>query len=132
MKARALAAQCGVPVVPGTDGPTSLAAAREFLDSLGRGGAAMIKAVAGGGGRGMRAVEDPAQLQQAYERARSEAQAAFGSGEVYVEKLIRNARHIEVQVVADRIGTISALGERECTIQRRNQKLIEVAPSPCS
>jgi len=130
VKARALAEQCSVPVIAGTNGATSLEAARAFMESLGPGSAIMIKAVAGGGGRGMRAVEDPARLEEAYARAKSEAQAAFGAGEVYAERLIRDARHIEVQIVGDRQGAITAIGERECTIQRRNQKLIEIAPSP--
>jgi acetyl-CoA carboxylase carboxyltransferase component/biotin carboxyl carrier protein len=90
----------------------------------------MIKAVAGGGGRGMRIVEDASKLQEAYARCQSEAKAAFGNDHVYVERLIRKARHIEVQIIGDRHGAISHLWERECTIQRRNQKLIEVAPSP--
>ena len=90
----------------------------------------MIKAIAGGGGRGMRIVDDAAKLEEAYARCQSEAKAAFGNGDVYVERLIRKARHIEVQIIGDRHGAISHLWERECTIQRRNQKLIEVAPSP--
>ena len=90
----------------------------------------MIKAIAGGGGRGMRIVDDASKLEEAYARCQSEANAAFGSDGVYVERLIRNARHIEVQIICDRYGAISHLWERECTIQRRNQKLIEVAPSP--
>ena len=90
----------------------------------------MIKAIAGGGGRGMRVVDDAAKLEEAYARCQSEAMAAFGSDGVYVERLIRNARHIEVQIICDHFGAISHLWERECTIQRRNQKLIEVAPSP--
>ena len=126
-KAKALAKQCGVPVIDGTEGPTTLEEARAFLASQ---GAVMIKAIAGGGGRGMRMVDDPAKLDEAYARCQSEAMAAFGSGEVYAERLIRRARHIEVQIVGDRHGAISHLWERECTIQRRNQKLIEVAPSP--
>ena len=90
----------------------------------------MIKAVAGGGGRGMRIVEDASKLEEAYARCQSEAKAAFGSDQVYVERLIRKARHIEVQIIGDHYGAISHLWERECTVQRRNQKLIEVAPSP--
>ena len=90
----------------------------------------MIKAIAGGGGRGMRIVEDGSKLEEAYTRCRSEAKAAFGSDGVYVERLVRKARHIEVQILGDHYGAISHLWERECTIQRRNQKLIEVAPSP--
>jgi acetyl/propionyl-CoA carboxylase alpha subunit/acetyl-CoA carboxylase carboxyltransferase component len=129
-QAKALAKQCGVPIIAGTDGPTSLEEARAFLESQGEGGAIMIKAIAGGGGRGMRVVDHASRLQEAYARCQSEAMAAFGSDGVYVERLIRNARHIEVQIICDHFGAISHLWERECTIQRRNQKLIEVAPSP--
>jgi len=129
-KAKALAKETGVPIIEGTGGPTTLEQAKEFFASLGAGGAVMIKAIAGGGGRGMRIVDDAAKLEEAYARCQSEAKAAFGSDGVYVERLIRNARHIEVQIIGDHHGAISHLWERECTIQRRNQKLIEVAPSP--
>jgi acetyl/propionyl-CoA carboxylase alpha subunit/acetyl-CoA carboxylase carboxyltransferase component len=128
--AKTLAKSCGVPVIEGTTGPTSLDEAKAFFVSSGAYGAVMIKAMAGGGGRGMRIVEDAAKLEEAYARCQSEAKAAFGSDGVYVERLIRKARHIEVQIIGDRHGAISHLWERECTIQRRNQKLIEVAPSP--
>ena len=130
LAAKTLARRCGVPVIEGTAGPTTLDEARAFFASLGADGAVMIKAVAGGGGRGMRIVEDASKLEEAYARCQSEAKAAFGSVQVYVERLIRKARHIEVQIIGDRFGAISHLWERECTIQRRNQKLIEVAPSP--
>ncbi len=130
IRAKALARRCGLPVIEGTGGPTTLDEARAFFASLGTGGAVMIKAVAGGGGRGMRVVEDAAGLAEAYARCQSEAKAAFGNDQVYVERLIRKARHIEVQIIGDHYGAISHLWERECTIQRRNQKLIEVAPSP--
>jgi len=129
-QARALAERCGVPVLPGTSGPTSLEQAREFLASLGDGGAMMIKAVAGGGGRGMRAAFHPQEVEEAYTRCQSEALQAFGNGDVYVEQLIPCARHIEVQVIGDGSGTVSHLGERECSIQRRHQKLVEIAPCP--
>ena len=129
-QAKALAKQCGVPIIDGTSGPTSLEQAKAFFEAQGAGGAIMIKAIAGGGGRGMRIVDDAARLEEAYARCQSEARAAFGSDGVYVERLIRNARHIEVQIICDHHGAISHLWERECTIQRRNQKLIEVAPSP--
>lgn len=129
-QAKALAKQCGVPIIDGTGGPTSLEEAKAFFESLGPGAAVMIKAIAGGGGRGMRIVDDAAKLEEAYARCQSEAKAAFGSDGVYVERLIRNARHIEVQIICDHHGAISHLHERECTVQRRNQKLIEVAPSP--
>ena len=128
-RARALARRLDVPIAAGTDGPTTLDEARAFLARLGDGAAVMVKAIAGGGGRGMRAVSDPALLADAFERCASEATAAFGDGSLYVEKLLRDARHIEVQIVGDGAFVVD-LGERECTIQRRNQKLIEVAPSP--
>ncbi|MCZ6463461.1 MAG: ATP-grasp domain-containing protein [Proteobacteria bacterium] len=130
VRARALAERCGVPVLPGTGGATTLDEARAFLASLGAGGQVMIKAVAGAGGRGMRAVRDPEELEPAYERCRSEARTAFGDGDVYVEQLIPRARHIEVQIVADGAGGICHLYERECSLQRRHQKIVEVAPSP--
>src|SRR5882724_8373718 len=130
VEAKRLARRCGVPVIEGTSGSTTLDQAKAFFASLGTGGAVMIKAIAGGGGRGMRIVDDAAKLEEAYARCQSEAKAAFGSDGVYVERLIRKARHIEVQIIGDRHGAISHLWERECTIQRRNQKLVEVAPSP--
>ncbi|MCO5130291.1 MAG: ATP-grasp domain-containing protein [Xanthobacteraceae bacterium] len=130
VEAKILAKRCGVPIIDGTEGPTTLDEVKAFFASLGPNAAVMIKALAGGGGRGMRVVEDAAQLDDAYARCQSEAKAAFGSDGVYVERLIRKARHIEVQIIGDRHGDISHLWERECTIQRRNQKLIEVAPSP--
>jgi len=130
VQARALAQGCGVPVLAGSETAVSLDQAHAFLAGLGDGGAIMIKAVAGGGGRGMRAVQSPAELDEAYARCRSEAQAAFGRDEVYVERLISDARHIEVQVIGDANGAVSHLWERECSVQRRHQKLIEIAPSP--
>ena len=128
--ARGLAAEAGVPLLPGTGGATSLEEAATFLESLGPGGAVMVKALAGGGGRGMRAVTDPAALADAFDRCRAEAEGAFGRGDLYVERLIRSARHIEVQVVGDGSGAVAHLWERECTIQRRNQKVVEIAPAP--
>ena len=144
VRARALAERVGVPLLPGTAGATSLSEAREFLASLHNGGAVtgsattdgraevaiMIKAVAGGGGRGMRAVKSLDELNEAYRRCQSEARAAFGNPDVYVERLMPRARHLEVQIAGDGSGGVSHLWERECTIQRRNQKLVEVAPSP--
>ncbi len=129
VQARLLAERAGVPVLPGTAGPTSLAEAKEFLAGLGHGGAIMIKAVAGGGGRGMRAVARVEEVEEAFARCQSEARGAFGIGDVFVEQLITRARHIEVQIIGDSAGGVSHLWERECTIQRRNQKLIEIAPS---
>ena len=127
--ARKLAASVGVPVIEGTVGSTSLDEAWAFFDAL-DGGAMMIKAVSGGGGRGMRAVRHGADVAEAYARCRSEAKAAFGDDAVYVERMVEDARHIEIQIVGDRAGAVSHLWERECTLQRRNQKLIEIAPSP--
>lgn len=129
-RARALAEQCEVPVLPGTDGPTTLAQARKFHKSLGRGGAIMIKAIAGGGGRGIRPVLKTSDLESAYERCRSEAKQAFGNDDVYVEKLFPRSRHIEVQVIGDGSGDVVHLWERECSLQRNRQKLVEIAPAP--
>ncbi|WP_237046339.1 carboxyl transferase domain-containing protein [Aquipseudomonas alcaligenes] len=124
--ARALAQRCGVPLVSGINRAVTLSEAQAFLAEH---GAVMLKALAGGGGRGMRAVFEPAELADAYARCQSEAQAAFGNGALYVEQLVRQARHIEVQVLGDG-STVSHLWERDCSLQRRNQKLVEIAPSP--
>ena len=129
IEARSLARRCGVPMLPGTQGATSLQEARDFFLELGLGAAIMIKAVVGGGGRGMRAVYNLSDLEEAYMRCQSEARAAFGLDEVYVEQLLRRPRHIEVQIIGDGKQVIH-LGERDCTMQRRNQKLIEMAPCP--
>ena len=126
-KARALAESCGVPILRGTQGPTSLADVRAFFAQT---GAVMIKAIAGGGGRGMRAVARAQELEDAYARCRSEAEKAFGVADVYVEEWLPRARHLEVQIVGDGTGAVSHVWERECTVQRRHQKLIELAPSP--
>lgn len=128
-EARALARRCGVPLVPGTIGATTFEEAAAFFRELGHGAAVMIKAIGGGGGRGMRSVRDISQLEEAYTRCQSEARAVFGNSDVYVEQLIFRARHIEVQIVGDGAQVIH-LGERDCTMQRRNQKLIEIAPCP--
>ncbi len=130
IKARQLARRLRVPLLPGTSTPTTLAGAREFFASLGDGQSMVIKAVAGGGGRGMRVVHGESELEDAYKRCQSEARAAFGNPDVYLEQLMPRARHIEVQIVGDGSGSVSHLWERECTIQRRHQKLIEIAPSP--
>jgi len=129
-QARALAERCGVPVLRGTSGSVTVGEAKEFLASLGDQGAMVIKAVAGGGGRGMRVVHRVEEIEEAYVRCQSEARQAFGNDGVYVEQLVPRARHIEVQVVGDGSGGVSHLGERECTIQRRHQKLVEIAPCP--
>lgn len=128
--ARQLAQQAGVPTLRGTSAATTLDEAREFFDQLADGGSMVIKAVAGGGGRGMRVVTSAAEIEPLYKRCQSEALRAFGSGDVFVEERMYPARHIEIQVVADGSGGITHLWERDCSIQRRHQKLIEIAPSP--
>lgn len=128
--ARELARKAGVPLARGTARATTLDEAKAFLASLGAGRGLIVKAVAGGGGRGMRVVHSEDQLADAYNRAASEAKAAFGSDELYVEELISPARHVEVQVIADRNGDVAHLFERECSLQRRFQKVVEIAPFP--
>jgi len=118
----------GVPLVPGTDGTATPAAARAAADELGY--PVLLKAAAGGGGRGMRLVAAADELEAAYARASAEALAAFSDGTLYVEKAISPARHVEVQVLCDGHGGVLTCGERECSIQRRHQKLIEESPSP--
>ncbi|MFH7339975.1 carboxyl transferase domain-containing protein [Streptomyces sp. KHY 26] len=129
-RSRELARRHGVPVLAATKGGVSLEEAQGFLAGLGPGAGVMVKAVAGGGGRGMRAVFEADELPWAYERCRSEAERAFGDGEVYVEQLLRRAKHIEIQIIGDGSGAVSHLWDRECSVQRRHQKLIEIAPSP--
>ena len=129
-RARALAQEHDVPVLPGSAGPVTAEEAKAFLQGLGNDAAIVIKAVSGGGGRGMRVVERIEDVADAHARCQSEAKTAFGDQSVYVEQLIPRARHIEVQVIGDGSGAVSHLGERECSIQRRHQKLIEIAPSP--
>ncbi len=126
-KARMLDA--GVPCVPGFRGADQgdgafIEAAREIGFPI------MIKAAAGGGGRGMRLVHDATALADGLRAARSEAQGAFGSGELLIEKAISPARHVEIQIFGDRHGNVVHLGERDCSVQRRNQKLVEESPSP--
>ena len=129
-QARALAATHGVPLARGTTEAVTLAQACEFLQSLGPGHSAIVKAIAGGGGRGMRVVESLDQMDEAFTRASSEARAAFGAGELYIEELVTPARHIEVQVLGDASGEVVHLHDRECSLQRRHQKLVEIAPAP--
>lgn len=126
--ARALMQKAGVPVVPGSDGPVENAdRARQIAQQLGY--PVLIKASAGGGGRGMRRVDGPDQLDACFAAARAEAEACFGDGEMYLEKLILSPRHIEFQIMADGHGHVVHLGERDCSIQRKNQKLMEESPS---
>jgi len=127
-RARRAMKKAGVPILPGSDGPVdgeekALKCARDI------GYPVIIKATAGGGGRGMRVVRDPGELPHALKTAQREAEAAFGVGDVYVEKYVVAPRHIEFQVLGDHHGTVVHLGERECSIQRRHQKLIEESPS---
>lgn len=120
---------CGVPTVPGSDGCVdTVEEARAFAEKVGY--PVLIKATAGGGGKGMREVHDPADLESQYTAARTEAGAAFGNDGVYLEKLVLHPRHVEIQVLADDFGNRVALCERDCSIQRRHQKLVEEAPSP--
>ncbi len=127
-RARALAAEHGVPILAGLEGGVTLAGARAFLRGLGDGGAVMIKAVAGGGGRGMRPARSEIELTEAFERCASEAEAAFGDGSLYVEEFLPRARHIEVQIIGDG-KVVSHLWDRECSLQRQRQKVIEIAPA---
>jgi len=129
-RARALAERCGVPVLPGTAGSTGLGEAREFLAAAGPDAGIVVKAVAGGGGRGMRRVRTPDELAAAFEACAREARVAFGDDALYVERWIPRARHVEVQIAGDGSGQVVHLGDRECSVQRRHQKLVEVAPSP--
>jgi len=129
-RARRAAVAAGVPVLRGLDHPVTLDEARAFFDALGPGGAMIIKAVAGGGGRGTRAVLSAGEVESAYQRCQSEARAAFGNADVYVEEFVPRARHVEVQVVGDTTGAIAHLGERDCSVQRRFQKVVEMAPAP--
>ncbi|MCM3722333.1 pyruvate carboxylase [Solibacillus isronensis] len=128
VKAREQAVSAQIPVIPGTDGPVvNLEEVEQFSETYGF--PIMIKAALGGGGRGMRLVNSKEELQSAYDRAKSEAKAAFGSDEVYVEKAIIKPKHIEVQIIGDTHGNIVHLYERDCSIQRRHQKVVEIAPS---
>ena len=129
-RARNLAENCNVPLLQGTVNPVSLSEAEAFFKGLEIGSGIMIKAVSGGGGRGMRAVTRLEELEEAYTRCRSEAKQAFGNDTVYVEQLMTRARHIEIQIIGDGTGSVSHLGEREYSIQRQHQKLIEFSPSP--
>ncbi len=127
--ALALAGRLDIPTLPGSRGRTSLEEADAFLASLGDGGAVMLKALAGGGGRGMRPVTSRAELAEAFERCTSEAKAAFGDGGLYAEQFFPRARHVEVQVIGDGTGAVVHVWDRECSLQRQRQKLVEIAPA---
>ncbi len=128
-KAKETMRDAGVPVVPGSNGIVkTIAEAKTIADEIGY--PVMLKAVAGGGGKGMRLVDEPAGLEKAFLLASNEAETFFNNPDLYVEKLVVGSRHIEVQVIGDKFGNIIHLNERECSIQRRHQKLIEEAPSP--
>ncbi len=127
-RARRAAKEAGIPVLPGSVGPLATSAAvRDCARRVGF--PVILKAVSGGGGRGMRIVRDPDDLEDAFHQAQREAGAAFGSGDLYLERFVENPRHIEFQVLGDRYGSVVSLGERECSIQRRHQKLLEEAPA---
>ncbi len=129
-QARKLAAEADIPMTRGINRACSLEEVQTFYRELGTDAAVIIKALAGGGGRGIRTVTREQDLEAAYKACQAEAQLSFGASEVYVEQLIANARHIEVQILGDGSGAVSHCWDRECSLQRRNQKLIEIAPSP--
>ncbi len=129
IRAKAMLVELGVPVVPGSEGPAR--DADEALETAERiGYPVLIKAAAGGGGKGMKVAESPKSLGESFRLARAESQSAFGSGALYLEKYLAHPRHIEIQIIADNHGHVVHLGERECSIQRSHQKLLEEAPSP--
>ena len=128
--ARALATEQNVPVVPGVEAPASIESVEAFLAAQPEGAAILLKAVSGGGGRGMRRIEPGDDVAAHFERCASEAERAFGVGTLYAERVVEAARHIEIQIVADASGAIGHLWERDCSLQRRHQKLVELAPAP--
>ncbi|KAI1720788.1 carbamoyl-phosphate synthase L chain, ATP binding domain-containing protein [Ditylenchus destructor] len=127
--ARQAAIEAGVTVVPGTDGPvTSVEEVKQFVKQYGV--PVIVKAAYGGGGRGMRKIDNESEVESAFHRASSEALAAFGNGSLFVEKFVERPRHIEVQIIGDKYGNIVHLYERDCSVQRRHQKVVEIAPAP--
>ncbi|PIO86110.1 pyruvate carboxylase [Pediococcus damnosus] len=128
LEAKAVAEKAGITTIPGTKDPvTSFAQVKAFADKHGY--PIMLKAALGGGGRGMRIVHKASELKESYERAKSEAMQSFGSDEMYLEKYLQSPKHIEVQILADQFGNVLHLFERDCSVQRRNQKVVEIAPS---
>ena len=130
LRARELAAKLGVPILPGTTDAITIDDAHAFFKSLPPGDAMILKAVAGGGGRGTRAVLNASDIADTYELCSGEALASFGNGDLYIEQFIPRARHIEIQILGDGSGEVVHLWERECSIQRRFQKIVEIAPAP--
>jgi pyruvate carboxylase len=128
VQVRALAQKLGIPVVPGSDGAVDVPQARETAHAIGF--PIMLKAEGGGGGRGIFEVHDDVGLEDAFFKASTMAQASFGNPRLYVEKFLTHVRHIEIQVIADTYGNVFAFDERDCSVQRNNQKLIEITPSP--
>lgn len=128
VSARRLAIKCNVPVVPGTPGPVEkFEDVKAFTDEFGF--PIIIKAAFGGGGRGMRVVREQSTLKDSFERATSEAKSAFGNGTVFVERFLDKPKHIEVQLLGDNFGNVVHLYERDCSVQRRHQKVVEIAPA---
>lgn len=128
VQARTVAKQLGIPVVPGSDGAVDIPTARKLIEEMGL--PIMLKAEGGGGGRGIFAVHNAEELEDAFFKASSMAQASFGNPRLFVEKFLDNVRHIEIQVIADMYGNVFAFDERDCTVQRNHQKLMEITPSP--
>ena len=128
VQARIIARQVGVPVVPGSDDSVTVEQARAIIEEIGL--PIMLKAEGGGGGRGIFRVTNQEELEDAFSKASAMAQASFGNPRLFVEKYLPNVHHIEIQVIADRWGNVFAFDERDCTVQRNNQKLIEITPSP--
>jgi acetyl-CoA carboxylase biotin carboxylase subunit len=128
LQARALARQCGVPILPGSEKVHTYDEAATVAEQIGF--PVMLKAAAGGGGRGMKIVTEYKDMRQMFTSASAEARAAFGDDTLYLERFIPNARHVEVQLLGDRLGNVIHLGERDCSLQRRHQKLVEEAPAP--
>ncbi|MDR1032279.1 MAG: acetyl-CoA carboxylase biotin carboxylase subunit [Holosporales bacterium] len=129
VKAKKIAAKLGIPIVPGSDGGvSSLPEAQSIARNIGY--PILIKATSGGGGRGMKIVRSESELAEAIQMAKSEAEASFGNSEVYIEKYLPHPKHIEIQVIADNFGNVIHLGERDCSLQRRHQKVFEESPSP--